>query len=232
MSDMTQGAQAGTLAPFIDHTLLKPEAPASAYKQLMIEALQYQFFSVCIPPTYVSMAKRHLSQSSVKICTVVGFPYGFNTTSSKVFESKQAVDHGADEIDMVINVSALKSGDENLVRNDINSVVRAANGKIVKVILETCLLTDDEKVIACQICDVAGAHFVKTSTGFGAGGATLEDVRMLKRSIGSRMQVKASGGIRDAETARAMISAGASRLGTSHGVTIVGGAPPSQEANY
>jgi deoxyribose-phosphate aldolase len=232
MSDITLSAKGSPLAKYIDHTLLKPEAASAAYKQLFAEALEYQFFSVCIPPSMVSLAKRALAGSSVKICTVVGFPHGLNLVATKVFETKLAIDQGADEIDMVINISALKSGDKTLVADDIASVVRAANGKTVKVILETGLLTLEEKIIGCQLSESSGAHFVKTSTGFAGSGATLEDVQLMRKTVGPRVQVKASGGIKDATTALKMIEAGATRLGTSSGIAIITGAAASTENKY
>lgn len=232
MSDLTLSAKGSSLAKYIDHTLLKPDAVAEAYKRLFQEAIEYQFFSVCIPPSFVSLAKRNLTSSGVKICTVVGFPHGLNNTATKVFETKQAIDQGAEEIDMVLNISSLKSGERNVVLDDIASVVRAANGRTVKVILETALLTLEEKILGCQISDTAGAHFVKTSTGFASGGATIEDVQLMRRTVPSRMQVKASGGIRDAATAIAMIEAGATRLGTSNGIAIVGGQASTMENKY
>jgi deoxyribose-phosphate aldolase len=232
MSVITQSAKGAPLAKHIDHTLLKPDAATAAYKQLFAEAVEYQFFSVCIPPSIVSAAKRAVAGSSVKICTVVGFPHGLNLTPTKVFETKLAIDQGADEIDMVINISALKSGERGVVSDDIGSVVRAANGKIVKVILETSLLSHEEKVLACQISESAGAHFVKTSTGFAGGGATIEDVQLLRKSVSARMQVKASGGIRDTATALSMLEAGATRLGTSNGIAIVTGFVPTLENKY
>lgn len=232
MSDITLSAKGAALAKYIDHTLLKPDAPASAYKQLFAEAMEYQFFSVCVPPTMVSAARRALTGSGVKICTVVGFPHGLNLVATKVFEAKLAIDQGADEIDMVLNISALKGGEKSIVADDISSVVRAANGKIVKVILETGLLTQEEKILACQIAENAGAQFVKTSTGFAGSGATIEDVELLCRNVGPKVQVKASGGIRDTATALKMIEAGASRLGTSNGVAIVTGANTTVEMKY
>lgn len=232
MSDITLSAKAASLAKFIDHTLLKPDASAAQYKQLFQEAVAHQFYSVCVPPYYVSLAKRSVAGSGVKICTVVGFPHGLSTTSTKVFETRQAIDQGAEEIDMVMNVSALKGGERSLVLDDISSVVLSANGKTVKVIIETSLLTLEEKILACQLAESAGAHFVKTSTGFSGGGATVEDVQLMKRTVGPRVQVKASGGIRDTATALAMLEAGATRIGTSHGIAIVTGQAPAAENRY
>jgi deoxyribose-phosphate aldolase len=209
------------LAKYIDHTILKPDAAAPAYEQLCREAVAHRFCAVCVPPMYVALARRQLQGSSVKVCTVVGFPHGLNLSSTKAFEAEQAVQQGADEVDMVMNISALKSGDQKLVGTDIRAVVHAATGRIVKVILETCLLSEEEKLLACCIAETSGAHFVKTSTGFSSGGATVADVVLMRKSVGPQVQVKASGGIRDRQTALAMIEAGASRIGTSSGVAIV-----------
>lgn len=208
----------------IDHTLLKADASKEAIEQLCQEAKQYDFAAVCVNPYYISLCKELLQDSNVKIATVVGFPLGASTRETKVFETSDAVKKGAHEIDMVINIAALKDKDYDLVKDDIQAVVEAAGDKaIVKVIIETCLLTDDEKSKACELALEAGAHFVKTSTGFSTGGATLEDVRLMKKIVGDKMEVKASGGIRDLETAKAMIEAGATRLGTSSGIKIVEG---------
>ncbi|HHU63126.1 MAG TPA: deoxyribose-phosphate aldolase [Clostridiales bacterium] len=210
------------LASMIDHTLLKPDATVEDVKKVCEEAKQYGFASVCINPGYVPLAVQTLRGSNVKTCTVIGFPLGATTTKTKVEETKEALENGAKEIDMVINVGALKSGDIDLVKNDIEEVVIAAKGRgIVKVIIETCLLTDDEKVKACTIAKAAGADFVKTSTGFSTGGATVEDIKLMREVVGPDMGVKASGGIRDYETAMAMINAGANRIGASASVAIV-----------
>lgn len=219
MSDLTQSSR--DLARLIDHTLLRPDALAADFQTLCREAIDYQFFSVCVPPFYVPFVKKILGNSGVKLCTVIGFPHGLNHGPTKVFESRLALDQGADELDMVLNISALKNGDLKIVEDDIQSVVRAANGKTVKVILETAYLTDGEVAAACRLAEAAGAHFVKTSTGFATSGATVEHVRLMKASVGPRVQVKASGGIRDFETARAMVDAGATRLGTSQSIAIV-----------
>ena len=230
MSDITQGGP--ELAKKIDHTLLKPEARAKDYERLCNEAMAHGFFSVCVPPTYVPLARKLLRNSEVKVCTVIGFPHGLNDSPTKVFELQRAFDCGADEFDVVMNISALKSGDERAVRNELSSLVKAAQGKTVKVIIETSLLTDEEKVKACQAAEDSGAHFVKTSTGFAGGGATVADIQLLKKTIHTKMQIKASGGIRDLATALAMLEAGATRLGTSQGIAIVSGEPstsPSQE---
>lgn len=208
------------LNKYIDHTLLKPEATREAILKLIAEAKEYDFCSVCINPYWVKMAAEELKDTDVKVCTVIGFPLGANTTETKVFETKDAVENGADEVDMVINVGLLKLKEYELVKKDIEEVVKVANGKIVKVIIETCLLTKEEIVEVCTISKEAGADFVKTSTGFNSGGATVEDVKLMKDTVGE-MLVKASGGIRDLETALKMIEAGADRLGVSAGVEIM-----------
>lgn len=204
----------------IDHTLLKPDATSSMIESLCREAIENNFYAVCVNPCFVKFAKDLLKGSNVKVATVIGFPLGANTKEVKAFETEDAIKNGADEVDMVINIGALKNKDYDLVKEDIKSVVEAAKGKIVKVIIETCLLTDDEKKKACELALEAGAHFVKTSTGFSSGGATVEDVKLMKSVVGDKMGIKASGGIRDLETARKMIEAGATRLGTSSGVKI------------
>lgn len=210
------------LARMIDHTLLKTEATEDDVRRLCQEALEYGFASVCVQPVYVSLAARLLEGSPVKVCSVAGFPFGANLTETKAFEARAAVDDGAAEIDMVINVGALKSGDHRTVVSDIEGVVKAVGrDALVKVILETGLLTDGEKVTACRLSKEAGAHFVKTSTGFIAGGATEEDVRLMRETVGSEMGVKAAGGIRDAATALRMIAAGANRLGCSASVAVI-----------
>ncbi|MDN4594791.1 deoxyribose-phosphate aldolase [Polycladomyces subterraneus] len=213
-----------TIASMIDHTLLKPDATASQIENLCREAKEYGFASVCVNPVWVARAAEWLKGSDVKVCTVVGFPLGATTKETKAFETRNAIENGADEIDMVMNIGALKSGDHTLVREDIAAVVEAAGGKTVKVILETGLLNDDEIRIASTLAKEAGAHFVKTSTGFGHGGATEEAVRLMRKTVGPDMGVKASGGVRDAETARKMIEAGANRIGASASVAIVTGA--------
>lgn len=207
----------------IDHTLLKPEATAAQIAKLCAEAKEYNFMSVCVNPTWVQTSADLLKGSGVKVCTVIGFPLGANTTAVKSFETAQAVQDGASEIDMVINVGALKSGDLDTVRNDIKAVVQAAAGNLVKVIIETSLLTDEEKVTACRIAKEAGANFVKTSTGFSTAGATVADVALMRQTVGPEMGVKASGGIRDGATAQAMVAAGANRLGVSASIAIVTG---------
>lgn len=208
----------------IDHTLLKPDAGKAGIRKLCNEAVQYGFKAVCVNPSHVVLCKELLKGTDVKIATVVGFPLGANTTETKVFETKDSVLKGADEIDMVINIGALKEGDYKLVEDDIKSVVDACRGQaIVKVIIETCLLTDEEKRKACELSKSAGAHFVKTSTGFSTGGATVEDVALMKSVVGDNLEVKASGGVRDRETAIKMIEAGATRIGTSSGIKIIEG---------
>jgi len=212
------------LAAMIDHTLLKPDAKQQDVEKLCAEAAKYRFASVCVNPGWIKLCREKLSGSGVMVCTVVGFPLGATSTNAKLCETVQAVADGADEIDMVINIGALKSGNLQYVEDDIRQVVRAAGGKTVKVILETSLLTDDEKTTACRISKNAGADFVKTSTGFGGGGATAKDIALMRRTVGPDMGVKASGGVRDLETARAMIAAGATRVGASASVAIVSGA--------
>lgn len=211
------------LAKIIDHTYLKPDGDRAQIEKLCAEARKHHFASVCVNTTMVHLASELLKDSGVNVCAVVGFPLGAGTTASKVFESQEAVRCGATEVDMVINIGALKSKDYALVEYDIRKVVQALDGILVKVIIETCLLTDEEKVIACALSKAAGAHFVKTSTGFSKGGATAEDVALMRRVVGTEIGVKASGGIRDTETAIAMVKAGASRLGVSASVAIVEG---------
>ncbi|MBV2167391.1 MAG: deoxyribose-phosphate aldolase [Bdellovibrio sp.] len=211
------------LSRYIDHTLLKPEAQLAQIEKLCGEAKDHSFFSVCVNTSYVTTCAQLLSGSAVKVCCVVGFPLGAMDTASKAFETQTAIKNGAQEIDMVIHVGALKDRRLDYIRDDIKAVVKAAQGHTVKVIIETSLLTQDEKVLACQAALEAGAHFVKTSTGFGGGGATVDDVKLMKSIVGSQMEVKASGGIKDLAQAHAMIEAGATRLGTSSGVAIVQG---------
>lgn len=211
------------LNKLIDHTLLKPEATKTQIEKLCSEAKEYDFKSVCVNPYYVKRAKELLKESDVLVCTVIGFPLGQNTTAIKVAETKDAINNGADEIDMVINIGALKSKDEDYVLNEIKEIRNACKGKTLKVIIETCLLTDEEKITACKLSKKAGADFVKTSTGFSTHGATVEDVKLMRETVGEDMGVKASGGIRDRETALKMIEAGATRLGVSAGVEIVKG---------
>ncbi len=208
-------------AKIIDHTLLKPDATKSDLDKLLQEAKTYEFASVCVSPIWVSYAHEQLQNSPVKVCTVVGFPEGATLTAVKAFETENAVANGADEIDMVIPIGFLKDGNFDYVKNDIKAVVTAAGGKLTKVIIETCLLTDEEKVKACQLAKEAGADFVKTSTGFSTGGATTTDVKLMRQTVGADMGVKASGGVKNLQDAQDMVAAGATRIGTSHGVDIV-----------
>lgn len=212
------------LAKMIDHTLLRADATQSEMAKLTEEAKQYQFASVCVNPGWVAYAAEQLQGSGVDICTVIGFPLGASTSETKAFETKDAIAKGATEVDMVINISALKDGKDDFVEQDIRAVVEAATGKaLVKVIIETCLLTDEEKVRACQAAVRAGADFVKTSTGFSTGGATPEDIALMRRTVGPDVGVKASGGVRSLEDMQKMIEAGATRIGASSGVKIMQG---------
>ncbi|SHK07320.1 deoxyribose-phosphate aldolase [Paramaledivibacter caminithermalis] len=209
---------------YIDHTLLKPEATEEQIKKICEEAKKYGFASVCVNPYYTSLVRKELKGTKVKTCVVVGFPLGANTKEVKAFETKQAIENGAQEIDMVINIGALKSKKYDIVKEDIKAVVDAAKGKaLVKVIIETCLLTEEEKVRTCEIAKEAGADFVKTSTGFSKGGATVEDIKIMRKTVGPDMGVKASGGIRTKESAQTVIDAGASRIGASASIAIVEG---------
>lgn len=209
------------MASMIDHTVLKPVATREQVIQLCKEAREYQFASVCVNPWFVRLVAQELKGSGVKTCTVIGFPLGANTTELKAYEAKKAVEEGAEEVDMVINIGALKEGDLEYVENDIAQVVKASEGALVKVIIETCFLTDEEKVSACQLAKKAGAHFVKTSTGFGTGGATAADVALMRKTVGDSVSVKASGGVRNLQDALAMAEAGANRIGTSSGLSII-----------
>ena len=209
------------IAAMIDHTLLKATATSAQIEQLCAEAKEYLFASVCVNPARVSQAAQLLKDSPVKVCTVIGFPLGANTSEVKAFETMNAVNNGAEEIDMVLNVGAAKEGDWTKVESDIRAVVNAAAGRLVKVILETCYLTPDEIARAGKAAEAAGADFVKTSTGFGTGGAKVEDVALMRKSIPDTMFVKASGGIHNYEEAIALIGAGASRIGASAGIQIV-----------
>lgn len=211
------------IAKYIDNTVLKPDATPDKIRALCKESAEYGFASVCVNPAYVTLAAECLKGSDVKVCTVIGFPLGMNTSKVKAFEAAEAIKEGAQEVDMVINVGRLKAGDTEYVLNDIKSVVEAANGTLVKVIIETSLLTDDEKVTACLLAKQAGADFVKTSTGFSGGGATVEDIELMRKTVGPEMGVKASGGVRDAASAKALIAAGATRIGTSGGKKIADG---------
>lgn len=207
----------------IDHTLLKPEASEDQIKKLCQEAIDYEFFSVCVNPTWIETAREALKGSPVKIATVIGFPLGANSLETKVFESKDALDKGAHEIDMVINIGALKSKNYDQVKNEIQAVKKAIGDHILKVIIETCLLTEEEKKKASQLVVEAGGDFVKTSTGFSTAGAQVEDVRLIRSLVGDKARIKASGGIRDYEKARDMVEAGADRLGVSAGLAILEG---------
>ena len=210
-------------AKMIDHTLLKTDAKKADLERLCQEAIQHEFASVCVSPLWVSYVAEKLQKSKVKVCTVIGFPQGTATSQVKAFETLKAIEAGAQEVDMVIAVGLLKDGDDNLVEADIKAVVDAAKGKaLVKVIIETCLLSDEEKIRACKLAKSAGADFVKTSTGFSTGGATVHDVKLMREAVGEKMGVKASGGVGNAAEAAAMVEAGATRLGTSHGLEIVG----------
>lgn len=211
------------LNKYIDHTLLKADASQEQIETLIEEAKKYDFASVCVNPTWVNFAAQSLKGTDVKVCTVIGFPLGANTPELKAFETSDAIRNGVNEIDMVINIGALKSQNFDLVEKDIRAVVEAAKGTLVKVIIETCLLTDDEKVKACQIAQKVGADFVKTSTGFSTGGATVADVALMRKTVGPDMGVKASGGARSYEDALAFIEAGATRIGASSGVAIMEG---------
>ncbi|CEO12342.1 deoxyribose-phosphate aldolase [Paraclostridium sordellii] len=212
------------IANMIDHTILKAVATKEDVKKLCNEAKEYNFFSVCINPANIEFAKKELEGSSVKVCTVIGFPLGANTSEVKAFETKDAIKKGADEVDMVINIGALKDKNYDYVLNDIKAVVDAANKEaLVKVIIETCYLTDDEKKIACELSVKAGADFVKTSTGFGTGGSTPEDIKLMREVVGPNIGVKASGGVRNQEDAKAVIKAGCSRIGASASVAITKG---------
>lgn len=212
-----------TINKYIDHTLLKPESTQTQIDKLIAEAAEHQFASVCVNPTWVAYAADALKETDVKVCTVIGFPLGANTSNVKAFETKDAVANGADEIDMVINIGQLKSGQYDAVEADIRAVVDASGDKLVKVIIETCLLTDDEKVKACQLAVAAGADYVKTSTGFSTAGANVADVKLMRETVGPNVGVKAAGGARSFADAEAFIKAGATRIGTSAGLAIVNG---------
>lgn len=216
------------LSRFLDHTLLKPDASRLQIEKLCQEAKSFDFFSVCVNSGHVAFCTDLLQNSSVKVCCVVGFPLGAMDSASKAFETETAIKNGAEEIDMVINIGALKDRRLLEVQQDIAAVVHAAQGALVKVIIETSLLTEEEKTLACHAALAAQAHFVKTSTGFNGGGATIEDVQLMKSLVGDKMQVKASGGIKDLAQAQALLKAGASRLGTSSGVALVRGQSTSE----
>ena len=209
------------LNKYIDHTILKATASSADVQKLCEEAIEHEFYSVCVNGCYVADAKHLLQGTNVKVAAVVGFPLGAMTTASKVFEAKEAIENGASEIDMVINVAKLKDGEFDYVENEIRLIKEAIGDNVLKVIIETCYLTDEEKVKACELSLVAKADFVKTSTGFGTGGATYEDVKLMKSVVGDNAKVKASGGVRDKETAQKYVDLGAERLGTSSGIEIV-----------
>ena len=212
------------IANMIDHTVLKATTTKEDVVKVSKEAKENQFFSVCINPTHIELAKKELEGSNVKVCTVIGFPLGANTPEVKGFETKDAIAKGADEVDMVINIGALKDKNYDLVERDIKAVVDAANKEVlVKVIIETCYLTDEEKKIACELAVKAGTDYVKTSTGFGTGGSTPQDIKLMRDVVGAEIGVKASGGVRCKEDAVAVINAGASRIGASASVAIVNG---------
>lgn len=208
---------------YIDHTALKADTTKETIKKLCQEALEYEFASVCVNPYWVSYCKELLKESDVRVCTVIGFPLGANTTASKVFEAKEAIENGATEIDMVINIGALKDQDDDYVYQDIKAVVDACQGYVVKVIIETCLLTKEEKIRACLAVKKAQAAFIKTSTGFSTHGATCEDVALMSEYVGENIQVKAAGGVRCYEDMIQMIEAGATRIGTSAGCQLMNG---------
>ncbi|CBH22034.1 DeoC [Acetoanaerobium sticklandii] len=220
------------LSRYIDHTLLKADATENEVIKLCNEAKEYDFFSVCINPGFVELATKELSESNVAVCTVIGFPLGASTPETKAFETKDAIQKGAAEVDMVINISKLKDKKNDEVLEDIKAVVNAADKKaLVKVIIETCLLTDEEKERACKLAKDAGADFVKTSTGFSTGGATKEDIALMRKTVGTEMGVKASGGVRTYEDAVTMIESGATRIGASASIAIVT-ASKSQSSGY
>ena len=214
------------MARYIDHTILKPEASVDMINTLCDEAATHAFKAVCVNSAYVAHVAQRLQGTGVEVCSVVGFPLGAMHTRVKTSEAQTAVENGATELDMVLNIGAIKSGDARGAQADIQAVRQAAgSNRILKVIIETCLLTEKEKILACEISKAAGADFVKTSTGFSSGGATVEDIALMRKTVGQKMGVKASGGIKDWNTALAMIKAGANRIGTSSGVAIVGDAP-------
>ncbi len=205
----------------IDHTVLKADTPLETVKRICDEAIEYGFASVCINPCHVAYCADYLKDSDVNVCTVIGFPLGANTSAVKAFETKDAIANGADEIDMVMNIGALKDKNYDLVRDDVKAVVEAANGTLVKVILETCLLTEDEIKKACELCVEAKADYVKTSTGFSTRGATIEDVQIMKAAVQGKAKVKAAGGVRTPEDMVKIVAAGADRIGTSAGCSLV-----------
>ena len=225
VSENTSKFTAAEMAQFIDHTLLKPEATPPAFDQLCEEAVRHGFKAVCVNSGWVAYVVNKLKGTEIAVCSVIGFPLGAMHNQGKAFEARQAVEDGAREVDMVLNIGAMKAGDLKAVKDDILAVRHAAaHPVLLKVIIETCLLSDTEKIKACEIAQKAGADFVKTSTGFSTGGATVEDVALMRKTVGPEMGVKASGGIKDFKIAAAMIAAGADRIGAGAGVAIVGGA--------
>jgi len=221
------------LEKYIDHTILKPEATAEAVKKICTEAIKYGFASVCINPYYTSLVSKELKGTDIKTCVVIGFPLGANTKEVKAFETNQVIELGAQEVDMVINVGALKDKNYEVVREDIEAVVEATSKRaLVKVIIETCLLTDEEKIKACEISKAAGVDFVKTSTGFSTSGATSHDVALMRKTVGEKIGVKASGGIRDYDKAVEMVKAGANRLGVSASIAIVNSSVTASNDGY
>lgn len=210
------------LAGIIDHTLLKADATGADIRRLCDEAKTYKFASVCVNTCYAKLASELLKGTGVNVCCVVGFPLGAMSTEAKAYEAKKAVEDGAAEIDMVINVGALKEGNDSFVENDIRAVVEASRPSIVKVIIEACLLTDEQKIRACELSEKAGAAFVKTSTGFSTGGATVHDVELMKKTVGDRLKVKAAGGIHTPQQANDLVAAGADRIGASNGIALLG----------
>jgi deoxyribose-phosphate aldolase len=223
MEHLAKGLSSADLARLIDYSVLKPEATADDVRRFCAEARAYHFWSVCVNPIFAGLATRELAGSSVVTCSVVAFPFGATTTAAKVAETRQAVADGAAEIDMVLAIGALKAGNADAVRGDIAAVKQACGGALLKVIIEACLLTDAEKVLACRLAKEAGADFVKTSTGFAKGGATVADVALMRRTVGPELGVKAAGGVRTFAEAMAMVEAGATRIGTSAGIAIVAG---------
>lgn len=219
-------------AKYIDHTVLSANASEQDIIKLCNEAIEYGFFSVCVNPSYIELAKKCLANSNVKICVVVGFPLGQNTTTTKVFETKDAINLGANEIDMVINIAKLKAKDYEYCINEINEIKKACGNNILKVIVETCLLTEEEKQAACDIVLKSNADFIKTSTGFSTGGATIEDIRLFKKIIGNKKLIKAAGGIKTSEELVKFVNDGADRIGTSRGVQLVTNGNPNQKGGY
>ena len=230
--EIVPAVQENQLAGIIDHTVLKANAVKADILKVCREAKEYKFCAVCVNSCYVPLVAKELQGTGVNVASVVGFPLGAMVTAAKAYEAKEAAQAGAHEIDMVINVGALKDGDYQVVLNDIYEVVQASAPAIVKVIIETCLLTDDEKIAACVLSKMAGAHFVKTSTGFSTGGATPEDVRLMRRVVGPEIGVKASGGVRNREDAINVVNAGANRIGASSGIAIVTGDTAQSSKSY